>query len=90
MVQSNAVDGQPSNTFRAARREAEANGNIVAVTWSVPKGNFSKSPNMVTLTGGGVSKKGDHLRKRHQLQSREQRHHGRHVRQCGTVRARNG
>ncbi|MFC2618446.1 MAG: Ig-like domain-containing protein [Bifidobacterium dentium] len=56
---SNAVDGQPDKIPSAPQDvRAEANGNIVAVTWSVPKGNFSEVTEYeVTLTGDGVSKK---------------------------------
>lgn len=56
---SNAVDGQPDKTPSAPQDvKAEANGNIVAVTWSTPTGNFSDVTEYeVTLTGDGISRK---------------------------------
>ncbi|WP_137657132.1 Ig-like domain-containing protein [Bifidobacterium moukalabense] len=56
---SNAVDGQPDKIPSAPEDvRAEANGNIVAVTWSAPQGNFSEVTEYeVTLTGDGISKR---------------------------------
>jgi large repetitive protein len=56
---SNAVEGQPDATPSAPTDvNAEADGNVVTVTWASPEGNFSQVLEYeVTLTGGGTRKK---------------------------------
>lgn len=58
-IPSNAVEGQPDATPAAPTNvNAEADGNVVTITWTVPEGNFSQVVEYeVTLAGDGIYRK---------------------------------